>query len=232
MFPFECALANAVAYCRRTGRPLVTLTYAQSLDGSITARRGQPLALSGPQSLGLTHQLRAAHDAILVGIGTVLADDPSLTVRLSPGDHPQPVVLDSSLRTPLQSRLVAEPVRPLWIATREAPADRRSALAERGVQLLNLPGSPADGVSLPALLSLLAERGVASLMVEGGAKVIASFLRQRLVNQVLLTVSPCFVGGLSALDGTMPAEFPRLENMQSEQLGDDLIIWGTLPTQP
>jgi GTP cyclohydrolase II len=230
MFPFEDSLANAAAYCQATGRPLVTLSYAQSLDGSLAAWRGQPLALSGPQTLRLTHQLRAAHDAILVGIGTVLADDPRLTVRLTPGNHPQPIVLDSSLRIPLESRLLAEPVHPLWIATtRDAPDDRRAALAARGVQLVDLPTSPEGGVSLHSLLSKLAENGTNSLMVEGGARVIASFLRQQLVNQVLLTIAPCFVGGVPALSTPLVGNFPRLRDMQVELLGEDLIVWGTLP---
>ena len=93
-------LDGAAAHHARTGRPLVTLSYAQSLDGCIAAGPGQRLSLSGPEALMLTHELRAAHAAILVGIGTVLADDPRLTVRLVPGSHPQPVVVDSRLRIP------------------------------------------------------------------------------------------------------------------------------------
>ena len=85
-------------------RPRVTLTYAQSLDGSITARSGAPLSLSGAESLHYTHQLRAAHDAILVGIGTVLSDDPRLDVRLVTGPSPRPIVLDSELRCPVTAR--------------------------------------------------------------------------------------------------------------------------------
>jgi len=229
-FPFKDNLENAAAYRLENGRPLVTLTYAQSLDGSLAARRGQPLALSGSQSLNLTHQLRAAHDAILVGIGTVLADDPCLTVRYSGGNHPQPVILDSSLRIPVGAKLVAEPVRPLWIATTPAASTaRRSVLAACGAHILDLPESPDGGVSLPDLLALLAEKGVNSLMVEGGARVIASFLRQQLVDQVLLTIAPCFVGGLPALGALLPDGFPRLMDTQVELLGEDTIIWGTLP---
>ena len=97
------------------GRPVVTLSYAQSLDGSIAARRGFPLQISGTESAQLTHQLRAVHDAILVGIGTVLADDPHLTVRHAQGKDPQPVVLDSQLRFPLGAKLLRE--RSPWIAT-------------------------------------------------------------------------------------------------------------------
>jgi GTP cyclohydrolase II len=241
MFPFEDILAQAADHRQRTGRPLVTLTYAQSLDGSLTSRRGQSLVLSGPQSMKITHQLRAAHDAILVGIGTVLADDPRLSVRLSsgdspgdstndsPNDHPQPVILDSFLRTPIDARLVSEPVRPLWIATTAAaPQDRRQALAAKGVRLIDLPIGPESGISLTSLLSQLAESGINSLMVEGGARVIASFLHQRLANQVLVTIAPCFVGGLSALETPIMGEFPRLAGMQAQMLGEDLIVWGPL----
>ena len=100
----EC-LRSAPAHRRRTGRPFVTLSYAQSLDGSIADRPGRPLALSGPQAMALTHGLRAAHEAILVGIGTVLADNPRLNVRLVDGPDPQPMVVDSRLRFPPYANL-------------------------------------------------------------------------------------------------------------------------------
>ena len=232
MFPFENSLANAAAYRQIHGRPQVTLTYAQSLDGSLAVRRGHPLALSGPESLKLTHRLRAAHDAILVGIGTVLADDPRLTVRLAVGRHPQPIVLDSLLRIPLKSKLVVEPAHPLWVATTPAaPAGRRMALLARGVRLIDLPAGPEGGVSLPDLLACLAKDGIDSLMVEGGARVIASFLSQRLANQALLTIAPCFVGGLPVLSDPVAESFPRLKDVQVELLGEDLIVWGRFPTQ-
>ena len=96
----------------RPGRPFVTLSYAQSLDGSIAARRGATTPISGPDALRLTHQLRAHHDAILVGIGTVLADDPQLTVRLVAGPNPQPVIVDSRLRLPLTARLLSDGAPP------------------------------------------------------------------------------------------------------------------------
>ncbi len=99
-------------------RPYVTLSYAQSLDGSITARRGEPLAISGPESLEMTHRLRAEHDAILVGIGTLLADDPRLSVRLVAGADPQPIIVDSRLRFPLNARILLDGRSP-WIATTE-----------------------------------------------------------------------------------------------------------------
>jgi 3,4-dihydroxy 2-butanone 4-phosphate synthase/GTP cyclohydrolase II len=227
MIPIEALVAGAGAYRRAARRPLVTLSYAQSLDGSLAACRGQPLALSGPESLELTHRLRAAHDAILVGIGTVLADNPRLTVRLASGPQPQPVVLDSDLRTPPGAALLGGP-RPPWIAATEAaPPDRASGLERAGARLLRFPPGPDGRIPLPALLERLAELGVNSLMVEGGAEVITAFLANRLADQVVLTVAPLFVGGLRAVGGSAPLpDFSRLRQVQAEQYGEDLIVWG------
>jgi 3,4-dihydroxy 2-butanone 4-phosphate synthase/GTP cyclohydrolase II len=207
---------------------MVTLSYAQSLDGSLAARRGEPLALSGPAAAALTHGLRAEHAAILVGIGTVLADDPSLTVRHAAGPSPQPVVLDSRLRFPLQARLLRHP-RGVWIVCTEADQQKRLALQSAGARLLDLPPDSAGRVSLPALLTCLADEEVDSLMVEGGARVIQAFLSQGLADYLVLTIAPMFVGGLHAVQGPLPGPgFPRLEDAGYEQLGEDLIVWGRI----
>ena len=234
MVPIERLTAEAREHRLKTGRPLVTLSYAQSLDGSIAAQPGRPLALSGPQSLRLTHQLRAAHAAILVGIGTVLADDPQLTVRLVEGVSPQPVVLDSRLRTPLDSRLMQNPLKP-WIATfQDTDPTKKAQLERRGARVFPLPASEQGGVSLPATLAMLAGQGLDSLMVEGGVKVIGAFLSQKLADLLVLTVAPVFVGGLHIRmpEGSeFPAQagrFPRLNEMSCEILGDDLVVWGRL----
>ncbi len=218
----------------RPQRPFVTLTYAQSLDGSIAAGHAAPLLLSGAQSMQLTHALRAAHDAILVGIGTVLADDPALTARtaggaLVEGRQPQPVVLDSGLRLPMAARLLGHPRRP-WVATPHADADpqRRAQLELRGVQLIET-AADRRRVALEALLGALAQRGIESVMVEGGAQVIGAFLRQRLVDAVVVTLAPRFVGGLAAVGGVpaLPLDaLPHLAAPRYTQLGDDLLVWG------
>ncbi len=215
----------------REGRPLITLSYAQSLDGSLAAERGKPLALSGLESLRLTHQLRAAQDAILVGIGTILSDNPHLTVRLVEGPQPQPVILDSHLRFPLDANLLHGP-RPPWIAvTDQIGSTPPQALQDAGARLIRLPPDITGQVPLPGLLESLAELGVKRLMVEGGARVISAFLSMGLVDRVLLTIAPRFVGGLKAFEqdpSRIWAHMPELQEIGYDRLGDDLIVWGKL----
>src|SRR5512143_3069618 len=127
-------------------RPRVTLTYAQSLDGSIAARSGMPLPLSGTESMQYTHQLRAAHEAILVGIGTVLSDDPRLNVRLTAGASPRPIILDSELRCPIDARCLEASRRPIVVANDGADDVRWRALEAQGVRVLSTP-SCADNTS-------------------------------------------------------------------------------------
>jgi GTP cyclohydrolase II len=228
----EALSARAAAHHRRTGRPFVTLTYAQSLDGSIAADPGQPLSLSGPQSLLLTHYLRAAHDAILVGIGTVLADNPLLNVRLVEGKNPQPVIVDSQLRFPLEANLLRRhPLAP-WIATSEqADRERQRRLEAAGARILRLPPTSSGAVDLDALLKQLGECGIRSLMVEGGARIITSFLARQIANYLVLTVVPRLVGGVRAvgnLGAFEPARFPGLRHIGYQRLGEDLVMWGDL----
>jgi len=230
MVPIDRLLADAKAHRLRVGRPLVTLSYAQSLDGSIAARRGESTPLSGHEALILTHRLRAVHDAILIGVGTVLADNPRLTVRLVEGKNPQPIVLDSNLRLPMEAELLRGERSP-WVATTEfADPDRQTALEADGARILKFPTDKSGQVSLPAVLERLADLDVNSVMVEGGARVITSFLSQLLVDQVVLTIAPIFMGGLSALEpeSLLKESFPHLKNMGYEQLGKDLVVWGNL----
>jgi GTP cyclohydrolase II len=222
------SLESAAMHCRRTGRPLVTLSYAQSLDGSIADRPGRPLALSGSQSMAMTHSLRAAHEAILVGIGTVLADNPRLNVRLVAGKDPQPIVVDSRLRFPSYANLLKNGRTP-WIATNAgADTERQQDLEAAGAKVLRLAGSNG-WVDLAELLQSLGSMGIKSLMVEGGAQIITSFLASRLVDQVVLTIAPLLVGGLRVVDHlghSSLRRFPRLRNLSYQQLGEDLVLRG------
>ncbi|HEX8137911.1 MAG TPA: GTP cyclohydrolase II [Pyrinomonadaceae bacterium] len=226
----EVLLQRIAGHRERTGRPFVTLSYAQSLDGCIASLPGQPLNLSGRQSLVLTHRLRAAHDAILIGIGTVLSDNPQLTVRLVEGKSPQPVVADSRLRFPLDANLLRERPLPLLIATCQgADPERQRALEEAGAQILRLPAGADGRVGLPVLLERLGELNINSLMVEGGARIITSFLSARLVDHLILTVAPKLIGGMRGirrLAQTGPAGFPHLRNLRHQWLEEDMVLWG------
>lgn len=223
---------RAEDHFQREGRPFVTLTYAQSLDGSIATAEGNPLSLSGEDALTFTHRLRASHDAILVGIGTILSDNPKLTVRRSSGSNPIPVVLDTDLRFPTDARLLSgDGPRPIIATNQSASTERQQALEARNATVLRL-ACDDDGVCLTPLLTALAERNIHSVMVEGGSTVLTSFLRHRLADRVILTVAPTFVGGQSALhalneEGGEGISYPTLENLQYRWLGDDLILEGT-----
>ena len=215
----------------RPGRPFVTLSYAQSLDGSIAARRGATTPISGPEALRLTHQLRAHHDAILVGIGTVLADDPQLTVRLVHGPNPQPVIVDSRLRLPPTARLLGDS-RP-WIATTDAADRRRQATLEAaGARVVRLPADDAGRVSLPALLAYLHRQRIHSLMIEGGARVIGRVLAERLADRLVLTIAPLLLGGLNAVGDRAPSLnghlWPALLRPRYRVVGRDVVLFGEL----
>ena len=205
-------------------RPHVTLTYAQSLDGCIARADRAPIALSSPEALQYTHQLRANHDAILVGVGTVLSDNPSLTVRLAQGAHPQPIVLDSNLRTPNDCRLVAQPARAPWLLTTAAASQEAQARLEAlGARVVRVHATPNARVDLLDALDALWALGVRRLMVEGGASVITAFLGGRLVDRLILTISPQLLGGLHAIQTTINA-LPRLARVHTRALGRDMIL--------
>ncbi|MCO5198050.1 MAG: GTP cyclohydrolase II [Anaerolineae bacterium] len=210
--------------------PMVTLSYAQAVNGSITHSRGEQLQISSTESMMLTHKLRDTHDAILVGIGTLLADDPQLNVRLVRGRDPQPVVLDSHLRFPLSARLLASTGRKPWImTTNQADPVRHVELERAGAQIFFLPSDAHGRVDLRAVLALLYQKQIESVLVEGGAEIITSFLNEQLVNRAIITIAPIFISGLNAV-GAMEYQngfaVPRLRKIQQRRLGDDMILSG------
>lgn len=208
------------------GRPFFTLAYAQSLDGSLAAVSGHPLRLSSDPALELTHQLRALHDGILVGVDTVIADDPRLDVRLAEGASPQPIVLDSQLRIPSQCVLLTE--RRPWIATTpSADPARRLELEAMGAVVLVVEGDARGWVDLHRLAEALLGRGLRSVMVEGGERTISSFLRARLADHAMVTVAPRLIGGLNlGRSGLLDDVSPRLIDWEVARTGEDLLIGG------
>ncbi|MCS6887435.1 MAG: RibD family protein [Chloroflexus sp.] len=215
-------------------RPRVTLSFAQTLDGRVAALDGSSQWISGPESLRFCHRLRAANDAIMVGIGTVLRDDPRLTVRLVEGRDPVRVIVDTTLRTPPTAAVIRDgAARGTLIAcTEAAPTERRAALQALGATILPLPSAPEGGVDLAALLAALGERGIASVMVEGGARLLTSLLRARLADAVAITIAPLILGAGPAAIGnlgiTTLAQAIRLRNVTWTTHGADAVVEGAV----
>jgi diaminohydroxyphosphoribosylaminopyrimidine deaminase/5-amino-6-(5-phosphoribosylamino)uracil reductase len=180
----------------RTGRPFVTLKFAQTLDGRIATRTGHSRWISSPPSLRFAHELRSTHDAILVGVGTVINDDPELTVRHVRGRNPLRVILDSTLRVPPSSRVLSArgDARTLIATLGDADPEKRRRLERAGVEVLTVPPDGTGRVSLPHLLGLLGERRISSVLIEGGAEVITRVLAARLADRLVVVVAPKIIG--------------------------------------
>ncbi len=214
----------------RRDRPRITLTYAQSLDGCIAADAGTSTQISNWHSQVLAHQLRTVHDAIMIGVNTVLVDDPLLTARYASGDQPRPIVVDSRLRTPLNANLTRREDDSLIIATtEEASADKAAQLTDAGATIMRLTVNEKGLVDLAALFKQLPELGIGSVIIEGGAKLITSVLQGQLADQLVLAISPRFLGGVRAV-GSMcqidPELRPSLKDAYFESMAGDLIVHG------
>jgi 3,4-dihydroxy 2-butanone 4-phosphate synthase/GTP cyclohydrolase II len=212
------------------GRPFVTLAYAQSMDGSIASNGKGPLLLSSDPSLTLTHFLRAQHDGLLVGVNTILVDDPQLNVRHWNGTDPRVVILDSALRTPPDCRALKQAkLAPIIVTTDKAKSEARARLLEKGAILVTVGQDPEGFTNLPETLDVLRGQGLRSLMVEGGARVICGFLRDRLVDYCVVTIVPRIVGGIKAIDGFCGGgaeSAMSISGCQYQVLGSDLIAYG------
>jgi diaminohydroxyphosphoribosylaminopyrimidine deaminase/5-amino-6-(5-phosphoribosylamino)uracil reductase len=220
----------------RDKRPHVILKLAVSADDKIGAAGGKPVVITGEAAKSRVHLLRAQCDAILVGIGTVLSDDPLLTCRL-PGmaaRSPVRVVLDRALRMPGASRLVhSARETPLWVVTSElAEAPAATKLGGAGAQVIRIAPSAGPGLDLAAVLHALAGKGITRLMVEGGARVASSFVSADLVDEIWLLRGAEAIGegGIAALDAlplTAITQSPRFSVRASENLENDtLTIYG------
>ena len=202
-------------------RPGVTLSYAQTLDGRLATSTGSSQWISAPESLRFSHELRAEHDAIMVGAGTVWKDDPRLTVRLVAGQNPLRVV-DSTLRTPLSAAaLMGEAAQgTVFAVTDRAPAAKRDKVRALGATVLSVPAQSGGRVDLVALLAALHERGIRSLLVEGGAELITALLRARLVDRLVVCVAPKILG----------AGIEAVGDLGIRELARALIVTDTLVT--
>ena len=214
------------------GLPFVALKLAASLDGRIAAPGGESKWITGIESRRLVHRMRAAADAVMIGAETALKDDPELTVRLARGSDPVRVVLDSSLRVPVTSKVfngVREGYGRLIIfASNDADEKKASRAREAGAEVIRL-ASRADGLPLKRVLKALAKAGITSVLVEGGGTLAASLLRERLIDALTIFYGPMVIGaeglpmiarlGLKGLKGA-----PRFKNAVVKKAGDDIIV--------
>jgi diaminohydroxyphosphoribosylaminopyrimidine deaminase / 5-amino-6-(5-phosphoribosylamino)uracil reductase len=219
-----------------TGLPYVSLKLALSLDGRIATRTGESKWVTGPDARAKVHLLRARSDGIAIGIGTALADDPRLTVRDAPGSSPLRIVFDTKLRLPPASRLVqsARETPTLVLCGNDAPVEAEEQLAAHGVECLRSPLSAEGRLDVPAALRSLAQRGVVSLMVEGGAELAGSFLAGRFADELHVFVAPILLGPrgrAGAVDWAgpdTPQQAPRIATPAWELVGNDAYVHGPL----
>jgi diaminohydroxyphosphoribosylaminopyrimidine deaminase/5-amino-6-(5-phosphoribosylamino)uracil reductase len=215
-------------------RPYVILKLAASIDGRIATARGESRWISGPAARRWVHELRNQVDAVMVGSGTAVADDPALTCRIRGGRDPLRVVVDGGLRLSPRSRLVTQrSAAPTLLATTASAAPARvRALVRAGAEVLVVPGSRGK-VALEPLLRQLAARGVVSVMIEGGAGLGAAALRARVVDRLLVVTAPLLIGGdgrpmLESIGLDRLAGAPRIVHPRTTRLGPDLVHDGTV----
>jgi GTP cyclohydrolase II len=217
----------------RVTRPYVVVKFAQTLDGRIATASGDSKWISGEEERRLSHALRSACDAVLVGVQTVLSDDPQLTVRMVEGPSPTRIVLDSALRIPDSARVLEDEAQTIVVTTERAPAARRFELRRRGVGVL-VVAAGRSGVNEVAALRALREAGIRSLLVEGGAAVITSFLSAGLADRLVVGLAPTVIGAGLGSVGDMNVlrvrDGLRLENREVRLAGDDVVIAGDLVT--
>lgn len=215
----------------RTGLPFVTMKFAMTLDGKIATASGHARWISSEQSRARSHWERARHQGIMAGIGTVLADDPQLDCRMEGGRNPIPILVDSWLRTPPAARALRGG-QALVACLPEADEGRAARLRDAGAEILRVPGS--GRVALGPLMARLAERGIGSILLEGGGRLHASALAEGVVDRLLGFVAPLMVGGEAA---RTPVEGPgvarledawRVQHLEWRALGPDLVVEGFL----
>lgn len=221
----------------RTGLPFVTLKVAASLDGKIATWTGESRWITGESARRRVHQLRNEVDAVLVGIGTVLRDDPLLTTRLGIADQRDPirVIVDNLARLPLRAKVVnrASTAPTILAVSQMAPRAKLEALEREGVQVIVVENSPRR-VSLERLMEVLGKRGVLSVMIEGGAEINASALREGIADKVLVFLAPILIGGKSTPtavggDGIESlTQVVRLRDVRIERFDGDILVEGYL----
>ncbi len=219
-----------------TGLPFTTLKIAQTLDGRIAASNGRSQWISGERSRRLVHKMRSQNDAVLVGVGTVLADNPHLTVRLSRGVSPKRVVVDSRLRIPLHSHLLTDKLaeKTIIATTAWASKNKIKRIEHLGATVWVLKANSEKRVHLPALWTRLGKEGIASVLVEGGSRIATAVLKNKLADKIQIFLAPKILGdGLCAIDNLGINSLTQailLNDLQTRKLDRDVLITARLPS--
>ncbi|HTP42479.1 MAG TPA: bifunctional diaminohydroxyphosphoribosylaminopyrimidine deaminase/5-amino-6-(5-phosphoribosylamino)uracil reductase RibD [Nitrospiria bacterium] len=233
-------LNEAYATVITKGRPFVTVKVAQTLDGKIATSTGQSQWITGEPARQMAHQFRARTDAIMVGVGTILQDDPTLTVRMGEqGRDPHRVIVDEALKIPLHAKVLRQTSSAhTFVATTSlASPERRAALEALGVTVFVLEAAQGR-VDLKALMAKLVELGINSVMIEGGGELIGSALRDGLIDRVAVFIAPTLMGGQDAkgmVGGRSPLTLDglvRLHGLTVHPVGDDWLVEASLTPPP
>jgi diaminohydroxyphosphoribosylaminopyrimidine deaminase / 5-amino-6-(5-phosphoribosylamino)uracil reductase len=234
-------LNRAYVHWMATGRPYVILKAGMTLDGKVATAKGESRWITGPLARRDAHRLRSQVDAVVVGVGTVLKDNPTLTARLSDrpvklaSKQPLRVVLDSRLRTPPTAKVCAtqNQAKTLIVTTSRAAQSRCRPFKQAGVGVVSL-ALKNNRVSLPALMTMLGKRGITSVLIEGGSTVNAAALREKLVNHVVLYLAPTLMGGQDAkavIGDRSPKRLAQalpLRHVTVRRIGEDVVVEGDL----
>jgi diaminohydroxyphosphoribosylaminopyrimidine deaminase/5-amino-6-(5-phosphoribosylamino)uracil reductase len=213
-----------------TQRPFMTLKLATTLDGRIADPQGQSKWITGAEARKRTHQMRSWHDAVMVGVGTVLADDPQLTVREVAGDNPARIIVDTNLRTPPDARVLGDGAVYIAAGKNTDNKDKAHILGEQGAQILYI--DEQDGrVCLTALMKALGEEyGITGILCEGGGNLATALMKERLVDKLIYSMAPKVLGdGIHSLDNIGIddiADVLILEEPVTEHHGDDVMVIG------
>jgi diaminohydroxyphosphoribosylaminopyrimidine deaminase/5-amino-6-(5-phosphoribosylamino)uracil reductase len=234
----ECRALNE-AYFKHVvrGLPLTTLKIAQTLDGKIATNNGDSQWITSERARRYVHKMRSQNDAVLVGIGAVLSDDPELTVRLVKGVNPKRVILDSNLRMPLNARLLSGPLvyKTIIATTLNASWEKIKSIEEGGATVWVIESNAEGRVDLPTLWKKLGQEGIASVLVEGGSQVFSACLKAKLVDKIAVFIAPKILGdGLNAIQHLEIKDLDHsinLRDFRKQQIGDDVLLSGRLMTE-
>ena len=210
--------------------PFVTSKFACSLDGKIATVGGESKWISCEESRKFSHHLRDISDGIMVGVGTVLADNPSLTTRIENGKNPVRIVVDSMARTPINSKIICDgEAKTILAVTKNAPPEKIFALKNLGIEIIETDG---EKVNLKFLMQELAKREITSVLVEGGGTLHFSMMKENLVDKIFAFVAPKIFGGKNSLTAVEGEGFEKisdavkLKNFSAEKIGEDILISG------